>query len=282
MFFLILSTFSFLHILFLGLSLLSGGGDGFLLMIDFCSLGSLKLDFAFLFDWVSCFFCSFVLFISLLVVLYRNFYIEGDLFLGRFMLVLVFFVMSIIFLVFRVSLFSVIVGWDGLGVVSFCLVIYYSDRVALVSGLLTIYTNRVGDIFIIFSIYFCSFGGGWFLWFDVWGDSFAAAVFIFLASLTKRAQYPFSSWLPAAISAPTPISALVHSSTLVTAGAYLVIRFNFLLSYWGVSSLVSFLSSLTMLLAGISACLETDLKKVVAISTLRQLGLIFFILSLGE
>lgn len=108
------------------------------------------------------------------------------------------------------------------------------------------------------------------------------SVFIFLSSLTKRAQFPFSSWLPAAMSAPTPISSLVHSSTLVTAGVYLIIRFNFLLSYWIISSSVSFLSRMTMLLAGLSACLETDLKKVVAMSTLRQLGLMFFVLSLGE
>lgn len=160
MLFLTVSIFSFFHILFLFLSFFCVSGDGLLFMIDFCSLGSLKLDFVFLFDWVSCFFCRFVLFISLLVVLYRNFYIEGDLFFSRFILILVLFVASMIFLVFSVSLFSVMIGWDGLGVVSFCLVIYYSDKTALVSGLLTIYTNRIGDIFIIFSIYFCSLGGG--------------------------------------------------------------------------------------------------------------------------
>jgi len=99
-----------------------------------------------------------------------------------------------------------------------------------------------------------------------------------LAALTKSAQVPFSAWLPAAIAAPTPVSALVHSSTLVTAGVYLLIRFNELIGY---SKLLFFISLLTILLSGLGACLEQDAKKIVALSTLRQLGVIIFSLSMG-
>lgn len=103
---------------------------------------------------------------------------------------------------------------------------------------------------------------------------------VVLAAITKRAQIPFSSWLPAAIAAPTPVSSLVHSSTLVTAGVYLLIRFNLAfrdtLFYF-----LLFLSSITMFMSGLGASFEFDLKKIIALSTLSQLGLMMIILSLG-
>ncbi len=101
---------------------------------------------------------------------------------------------------------------------------------------------------------------------------------IVLAAMTKRAQIPFSAWLPAAMAAPTPVSSLVHSSTLVTAGVYLLIRFSFLikLNYY-----LLIFSLLTMLMSGLRALFETDMKKVIALSTLSQLGVMMFSLSVG-
>lgn len=104
---------------------------------------------------------------------------------------------------------------------------------------------------------------------------------VILAAITKRAQIPFSAWLPAAMAAPTPVSALVHSSTLVTAGVYLLIRFN--TAFIGRSSqlVILLLSSVTMFIAGLGANFEYDLKKIIALSTLSQLGVIISILRLG-
>merc|ERR1712168_1217018 len=99
---------------------------------------------------------------------------------------------------------------------------------------------------------------------------------LLVVSFTKSAQVPFSSWLPAAMLAPTPVSALVHSSTLVTAGVYLLFRYAH-----SSSRFLVWRGILTLLVAGFSACLEADLKKIVALSTLSHLGLIVFRLGLG-
>lgn len=101
------------------------------------------------------------------------------------------------------------------------------------------------------------------------------------AAITKRAQIPFSAWLPAAMAAPTPVSALVHSSTLVTAGVYLLIRFINLLEGSFILKVLLLLGGLTIFMAGLGANFEYDLKKIIALSTLRQLGLMIRILSIG-
>jgi len=104
---------------------------------------------------------------------------------------------------------------------------------------------------------------------------------LIFAAITKRAQIPFSRWLPAAIAAPTPVRALVHSSTLVTAGVYLLIRLHpFLSGFSFYLNTVLVISCLTLVIAGISALREFDIKKVVALSTLSQLGVIIFSIGL--
>ena len=123
----------------------------------------------------------------------------------------------------------------------------------------------------------------WFI-FNIWGRPINNFIIlsILIAAITKRAQIPFSRWLPAAMAAPTPVSALVHSSTLVTAGVFLTIRFfPFLNTLPSFSSILFFTSSLTIFMAGMSALTECDIKKIIALSTLRQLGVIILSLSLG-
>lgn len=177
------------------------------------------------------------------------------------------------------NIIRILFGWDGLGLVSYCLVIFYQNYSSYNSGIVTVLCNRVGDVGILMRIGLILIKGRWNIWFL---DSSKILIFILLlAAITKRAQVPFSTWLPIAIAAPTPVSALVHSSTLVTAGVYLIIRFNKFLLRRELNIWLFFLSVLTMFIAGIIANVENDLKKIIALSTLRQLGLIIIILSLN-
>lgn len=266
----------------------------YLLVIDFLYLLEWELLFinrriielVFIFDWISLIFISFVLFISSLVIYYRKDYISEELNLNRFILLVLLFVFSIVILILRPNLIRILLGWDGLGLISYCLVIYYQNIKSYNAGILTALSNRLGDVAFLLGIAWIINYGSWNFIFYLELIKFdfeiqVIAGLIIFAAITKRAQIPFSSWLPAAIAAPTPVSALVHSSTLVTAGVYLLIRFNFLIFDTSSRSFLLLISGLTIFIAGLGANFEFDLKKIIALSTLSQLGLIMRILALG-
>lgn len=155
------------------------------------------------------------------VLRFRKFYMGGELNSNRFHCILGLFVLSMIALLIIPNLLGLMIGWDGLGIVSYLLVIYYPCSRSLSAGIITFLTNRLGDSFLICGIVLLGLrAGDWFLMFDY---EFIGLLVV-VGGITKRAQYPFRAWLPAAIAAPTPVSSLVHSSTLVTAGVYLLIR----------------------------------------------------------
>nr|AVN67943.1 NADH dehydrogenase subunit 5 [Parcoblatta uhleriana] len=248
-------------------------------------LNSSCIVMTFLFDWMSLMFMSFVFLISSLVILYSEDYMYGDLNLNRFIYLVLLFVMSMMFLIISPNMISILLGWDGLGLVSYCLVIYYQNVKSYNAGMLTALSNRVGDVALLMVIAWMLNFGSWnyIFYLECMKYSFEMEVITFLvvlAGMTKSAQIPFSSWLPAAMAAPTPVSALVHSSTLVTAGVYLLIRFSGAFNIW-LNMLLLLISGLTMFMAGLGANFEYDLKKIIALSTLSQLGLMMSILALG-
>nr|YP_010693159.1 NADH dehydrogenase subunit 5 [Zeugodacus diversus]WCB98405.1 NADH dehydrogenase subunit 5 [Zeugodacus diversus] len=250
------------------------------------SLNSVSVVMTFLFDWMSLLFMSFVLLIASLVIYYSKEYMSGDVNINRFIMLVLMFVLSMMLLIISPNLISILLGWDGLGLVSYCLVIYFQNVKSYNAGMLTALSNRIGDVAFLLAIAWMLNYGSWnyIFYLESMKNSLEMEIIgglIMLAAMTKSAQIPFSSWLPAAMAAPTPVSALVHSSTLVTAGVYLLIRFNILLSGSWLGDLLLLLSGLTMFMAGLGANFEFDLKKIIALSTLSQLGLMMSILSMG-
>nr|QLY89688.1 NADH dehydrogenase subunit 5 [Ladona fulva] len=250
------------------------------------SLNSMNVVMTLLLDWMSLTFMGFVLFISSMVIFYSYDYMEGDPFISRFILLVLMFVLSMMFLIISPNLISILLGWDGLGLISYLLVIYYQNFKSYSAGMLTVLSNRLGDVAFLLGI-------AWMLNYGSWNYIFYLSYMIndleglmiaglmTFAAMTKSAQIPFSSWLPAAMAAPTPVSSLVHSSTLVTAGVYLMIRFNFLLVGSGMGKWLLLVGGMTMFMSGMGANYEFDLKKIIALSTLSQLGLMMSILSMG-
>nr|UYX79136.1 NADH dehydrogenase subunit 5 [Unedogemmula unedo] len=246
-------------------------------------LSSCSMTFMFILDPISLSFSNTVCLISGCVMLFSSSYMSHDPFLKRFTWLVMLFVLSMNLLVFIPSLPVLLLGWDGLGIVSFALVIYYQNTKSLGAGMITVLANRIGDVMILISIGLLILQGHWSI-VSMWDFHLAAytAFTVTLAAMTKSAQIPFSSWLPAAMAAPTPVSALVHSSTLVTAGVFLIIRFfPFLNTISGFKSSLLFISVLTLLMAGIGANYENDLKKIIALSTLSQLGVMMMSLGMG-
>nr|YP_010710308.1 NADH dehydrogenase subunit 5 [Dyscolus pollens]WCS91889.1 NADH dehydrogenase subunit 5 [Dyscolus pollens] len=253
---------------------------------ELLSLNSSSIVMSMLFDWMSLMFMSFVLFISSMVIFYSDQYMEGDLNINRFIMLVLMFVFSMMLLIISPNLISILLGWDGLGLVSYCLVIYYQNMKSYNAGMLTALMNRVGDVMLLIAISWMLNYGSWnyIFYMDYMKNDLYMQIIgllVMVAAMTKSAQIPFSSWLPAAMAAPTPVSALVHSSTLVTAGIYLLIRFNVILNE-NLCFFLLLIATLTMFMAGLGANFEFDLKKIIALSTLSQLGLMMSILSMGN
>nr|YP_009429424.1 NADH dehydrogenase subunit 5 [Xenograpsus ngatama]ASW34553.1 NADH dehydrogenase subunit 5 [Xenograpsus ngatama] len=252
---------------------------------EMMSLNSLMIVFVVVIDWISMLFLSFVLLISSSVMYYSGSYMAGDKNFNRFMYLVLAFVFSMAMMVLSPNMISILLGWDGLGLVSYALVIFYQNEKSANAGMLTILSNRVGDVAILLSIGLMINLGSWsFIYYGYYmldSEWILLKGLVMLAAMTKSAQIPFSAWLPAAMAAPTPVSALVHSSTLVTAGVYLMIRFSYALEGSEVQSVLLIISCLTMFMAGLGANFEYDLKKIIALSTLSQLGVMLSILALG-
>lgn len=247
------------------------------------SSSAIQIQIPLILDPMGTIFSSTVLFISANIIHFTISYIKNDPFIQRFSILIIIFISSINFLIFIPHIIALLLGWDGLGITSFILVIYYQNPKSLAAGIITALRNRIGDAAILIRI-------GWTLNQGQWSIIHTLSTpinhiiipVIILAAITKRAQIPFSSWLPAAIAAPTPVSALVHSSTLVTAGVFLLLRFYpSIETIPNSKTILLIVATSTIFIAGMSALFECDIKKIIALSTLRQLGVIIGAISLS-
>nr|UZT27124.1 NADH dehydrogenase subunit 5 [Sternaspis buzhinskajae] len=249
----------------------------------FFSFNSANFTLPLIIDFSSTLFSATVLFISANVLQFATSYMNQDYSKTRFTYLILLFVLSMNLMIFIPSLIALLLGWDGLGLMSFLLVIYYQTPKALSAGMITALMNRIGDVALLLSIAWLFSQGHWIhLSFSDSPLQTMIILSIMIAGMTKSAQIPFSSWLPAAMAAPTPVSALVHSSTLVTAGVFILIRFYPSLKLAPIfNKTLLIMATLTMLMAGMTAMLEMDLKKIIALSTLSQLGVMMMSLALN-
>lgn len=231
------------------------------------------LDFDILFNMWNFIFLIIVLFITIRVLFFSFSYIRVYS-IQNFIFLYLIFVFRIFWLIINNNFYWIILGWDGSGVVSFILIVFYINYESVTNGLFTIFQNRLGDLFfVIFLLYlFTSLNfGNRVLKFGL--------LFLILGSCVKRAQFPFNAWLLAAIRAPTPISSLVHSSTLVVAGVYILLQYSYCLYSYII--VLKFLSLLTLLVSLFGLLNEVDIKKLIAYSTISHVGLILIIIRLG-
>lgn len=257
--------------------LIAGGFSVVVLELNLFKILRIKVRLPLIFDFISLRFRMTVLVISSSVLFFSKFYMKTEKHFIRFHLLVCTFIFSMLVLIFSPNLVSLILGWDGLGVTSFLLVVYFNSHKSFNAGLLTALSNRVGDCLLLLSVallraqipfnFFLQSSHGSGL------VNHLLVGLIVVAACTKSAQIPFSAWLPAAMAAPTPVSSLVHSSTLVTAGVYLILRFGEFLSA-PLNKVLFILGVATITMASLSALFESDIKKIIALSTLRQLGLI--------
>jgi len=241
-----------------------------------------------------------ILLISFAVQIYSIGYLKDDPFLLRFLAYLNFFTFFMLFLVISNNLLQAFLGWEGVGLVSFLLINFWHMRVfAFKSALKAVFLNKFGDLaLLVFLILILKKFGTleYLLWLPLcffWQEadflvSFCSdfdflSFFLILAAIVKSAQFGLHLWLPDAMEGPTPVSALLHAATMVTAGVFLLLRCSALLevSKFALTFLFYF-GLFTMLLGGLLALGALDFKKIVAYSTCSQLGLMFFSCGLSQ
>lgn len=257
----------------------------FIIEWEVIRINSFSINLVFILDILSILFIRLVILISGRVIIFRNRYIINEKFFSRFIILVFFFILSIFLLILSPNLIRLLLGWDGLGVTSYLLVIFYQSNKSYNAGMLTAITNRLGDVGLLIRISMFIYVGSWTYVYNNFitnNLSDLLRYLIVISAITKRAQVPFSAWLPAAIAAPTPVSALVHSSTLVTAGVYLLIRINIIIINMNLSNILILIGIATIIIAGITAIIEIDIKKIIALSTLSQLGIMIIILGAGS
>ena len=263
-------------------------------LFEWIPVGSLQIDLAFLADPLSITMALFVTGIGSLIHLYAIGYMHGDPKFAKFFLYLNLFVFSMLMLVLGENLLVTFLGWEGVGACSYFLISFWHTRdSAAVAGKKAFVTNRIGDwgvmtaMFVAFStVGSVSYGaineaaqeGS-----ISKGAISAIALLLFVGACGKSAQLPLYFWLPDAMEGPTPVSALIHAATMVTAGVFLMTRVGPVLveSYGWVPDTVAAVGAATALFAATIAVAQTDIKRVLAYSTVSQLGFMFLAIGSG-
>jgi NADH-quinone oxidoreductase subunit L len=263
-------------------------------LFSWVPVGDLQVSLAFLADPLSLVMCLFVTGVGFLIHLYSIGYMHGDRNYSKFFLYLNLFILSMTLLVLGENLLVTFLGWEGVGTCSYLLISFWHTREsAATAGKKAFITNRVGDWGFMLAM-FLSFSALGTVSYSVLNESAelglldqttatGIAGLLFVGAVGKSAQLPLYLWLPDAMEGPTPVSALIHAATMVTAGVFLMTRVSPVIEVadaW-VPELIAWVGALTALFAATIAVAQNDIKKVLAYSTVSQLGYMFLAIGSG-
>ena len=257
-------------------------------LMPWFELGNLSLNFSFLIDSLSLLMCLLITGVGSLIHIYSFFYMAKEEGFNRYFCYLNLFIFMMLILVLADSLPLLFVGWEGVGLCSYLLIsFWFKEKEKVSAGMLAFIVNRIGDACFLLGIFFLFFYLGTFNFSEInllfktgaYSDSkflFLAPLLIFLGATGKSAQIPLYFWLPKAMAGPTPVSALIHAATMVTAGIYLLIRMSFCyMAFPYVLEGIAWLGAVTALGSALIACRNYDFKSVLAYSTISQLAYLF-------
>lgn len=253
--------------------------------------GAFKSDFGFVIDGISMAMILVVLIVSLFVHIYSIGYMAHDACFNKFFAFLSAFVFSMLILVMSDNFLGLFIGWEGVGLCSWMLIGFWHNRKsASFAANEAFIMNRVADLGLMLGIFLIFYVCGSLKYSVVFEnisgiDSFALhliGVLLFIGAMGKSAQFPLHTWLADAMEGPTPVSALIHAATMVTAGVYLVIRANPIYdAIPHIGLLIAYLGAFVAIFAASMALVNKDLKRIIAYSTLSQLGYMFVAAGLG-
>ncbi len=263
-------------------------------LFDWISIQRFNISFGFLLDQLSLIWLLFVTGIGSLIHLYSISYMHEDEKMHSFFAYLNLFIFFMITLVIGSNLLVMFIGWEGVGLCSYLLIgFWYKNQDFNDAAKKAFIMNRIGDLGFLIGIFIV---GSLFNTLDFTtlktvitstsnSNDFwiaAAAFALFIGASGKSAQIPLYTWLPDAMAGPTPVSALIHAATMVTAGIFMITRLNFLFDMApSVQNIIAIVGAITALVAATIALVQNDIKKVLAYSTVSQLGLMFLALGLG-
>ncbi len=262
-------------------------------IFSWISVGDFAVDFALRFDRLTAVMCLVVTGVGSLIHLYSTSYMHEDEGRHRFFAYLNLFMFSMLILVMGANLLVLFVGWEGVGLCSYLLIgFWYKNRAYAAAGMKAFVVNRIGDAGFLVGIFMLALH---FKTLDfaelqplIAGNdgliplATIIAGFLFVGAAGKSAQIPLFVWLPDAMAGPTPVSALIHAATMVTAGVYMMARLHFLFALAPLTlAVVCVIALLTAFVAATIALVQNDIKKVLAYSTVSQLGFMFMAASVG-